>query len=134
MDPMFMDLAKLAKQEQTCMNELLDTISSIEHSIDNSKALLVCTVKDLLYYIDCEVVINLKEPCAIRTWNKGYDFTVTGFKKRKSDNSIMMCGKYCGKDETEFLSYIWGYDSVVKLTEAINNSFFKQIDWSTVVA
>lgn len=134
MDPMFMDLAKLAKQEQTHMNELLDTISSIEHSIDNSKALLICTVKDLLYYMDCEVVINLKEPCAIRTWNKGYDFTVTGFKKRKSDNNIMMCGKYCGKDETEFLSYIWGYDSVVKLTEAINNSFFKQIDWSTVVA
>lgn len=131
MDFNFSDL-----QSKPCnyMQELLDNISSIEHKIDNSKALLVCTVKDLLYYMDCEVVINLKEPCAIRTWNKGYDFTVTGFKKRKSDKTIMMCGTYCGKDETEFLSYIWGYDSVAKLTEAINNSFFSQINWSTVVA
>ena len=131
MDSMFIDLPR---QDNNYMQELLDTISSIEYRIDKSKALLVCTVEELLHYTDSGTIISIKEPCVISTWNRGYDFTVTGFKKRKSDNTIMMCGTYLDKEDEEFLSYIWGYDSVSKLSDVINRTFFKQNDWGAVVA
>ncbi len=113
----------------TNIDNLLDTVDSIEYKISVSKSLLESTVKDLLLYKADEDVIALKEPCTIQTWNKGYSFTVTGFYKRKGDNCVMMKGKYLNKEDYEFLSYIHGYDSIRELSIAINNSFYKSLPY-----
>lgn len=91
--------------------------------MDRAKFLLKTTVDELFTYPPFNTVLPLKESCEIHTWNRGYDFTVTGFKKR-SDGCIMMCGTYFNKEDEEFISYIWGYDSIKKLYEEIKHTFF----------
>ncbi len=115
-------------RDTTNINNLLDTVDSIEYKIRVSKSLLESTVNDLLLYKAAEDVIAIKEPCTIHTWNRGYDFTVTGFYKRKGDKCVMMKGKYLNKEDHEFLSYIHGYDSIRKLSIAIKDSFYKYFD------
>ena len=105
------------------INELSETIYDVDDLIDRAKYLLQKTVDELFTYLPDNTVLPLKEPCDIHTWNRGYNFTVTGFKKC-SDGCIMMCGTYCNKEDTEFLSYIWGYDSIKKLYEEIKHTFF----------
>ena len=104
-------------------NELSETIYDVDDLIDRAKVLLQKTVDELFNYLPVDTVLPLKESCEIHTWNRGYDFTVTGFKKR-SDGCIMMCGTYCNKEDIEFLSYIWGYESIKKLYEEIKGTFF----------
>ena len=108
------------------INELSETIYDVDDLIDRAKYLLQKTVDELFTYLPDDTVLPLKESCKIHTWNKGYDFTVTGFKKR-SDGCIMMCGTYCNKEDTEFLSYIRGYDSIRKLYESIKDTFLKDL-------
>ena len=104
--------------------ELDETVGEINDLIDRVKYLLNKTVDSLFTYLPVDEVLPLKESCDIHTWNRGYDFTVTGFKKR-SDGCIMMCGTYCNnKEDEEFLSYIYGYDSIKKLYEEIKDTFF----------
>jgi hypothetical protein len=105
------------------INELAETIYEIKELTERAKFLLNKSVDELFTYLPVNAVLPLKEPCDVQTWNKGYDFTVTGFKKR-GDGCIMMCGTYCGKEDEEFLSYIWGYDSIKKLYEEIKHTFF----------
>ena len=105
------------------IDELSETICEVDDLIDRAKFLLKKTVDELFTYLSVNTVLSLKEPCDVHTWNKGYDFTVTGFKKR-GDGCIMMCGTYCGKEDEEFLSYIWSYDSIKKLYEEIKHTFF----------
>ena len=105
------------------INELSETIYEINDLIDRTKFLLQKTIDEVFTYLPADTVLSLKEPCDVHTWNRGYDFTVTGFKKR-SDGCIMMCGTYCNKEDDEFLSYIWGYDSIKKLYEEIKDTFF----------
>lgn len=105
------------------INELSETIYEINDLIDRTKFLLQKTVDEVFTYLPADIVLSLKESCDVHTWNRGYDFTVTGFKKR-SDGCIMMCGTYCNKEDDEFLSYIWGYDSIKKLYEEIKDTFF----------
>jgi hypothetical protein len=84
----------------------------------------LCGLVDHLFeYIPEEQVMPLNEPCIIHTWNKGYDFICTGLKKRKGDNAMMMVGTYCGKDATEFVSYVYGYDQDKKFINAIIKTF-----------
>ena len=113
---------------RTNINELFETICEVIDLIDRAKCLLNKTVESLFTYLPVDTVLPLKEPCDINTWNRGYGFTVTGFKKR-GDDSIMMCGTYCGKDDTEFLSYIYGFDSIEKLSVAVKASFFQSISF-----
>jgi hypothetical protein len=105
------------------INELAETIYEIKELTERAKFLLNKSVDELFTYLPVNAVLPLKEPCDVQTWNKGYDFTVTGFKKR-GDGCIMMCGTYCCKEDEEFLSYIWGYDSIKKLYEEIKHTFF----------
>jgi hypothetical protein len=105
------------------INELAETIYEIKELTERAKFLLNKSVDELFTYLPVNAVLPLKEPCDVQTWNKGYDFTVTGFKKR-GDGCIMMCGTYCGKEDEEFLSYIWAYDSIKKLYEEIKHTFF----------
>ena len=104
-------------------NELSETICEVNDLMDRAKFLLQKTVDELFTYLPADTVLSLKESCDVCVWNRGYDFTVTGFKKR-GDGCIMMCGTYCGKEDEEFLSYIYGYDSIKKLYEEIKDTFF----------
>ena len=106
------------------INELSETIYEIKELTERAKFLLAKSADELFTYLSDNTVLPLKEPCDVHTWNKGYDFTVTGFKKR-SDGCIMMCGTYCNKEDEEFLSYIYGYDSIKKLYEEIKDTFFQ---------
>lgn len=105
------------------INELDETISEIKDLTERAKFLLEKSVDELFVYLSFNTVLPLKEPCDVHTWNKGYDFTVTGFKKR-GDGCIMMCGTYCGKEDEEFLSYIYGYESIKELCTEVRRSFF----------
>lgn len=109
----------------SCLSDkLTDAIEEIRLKTEYAKIVLCHLVEDeILRYLPDEQECKLKEPCDVHIWNRGYDFTVTGFKKR-SDGCIMMCGTYCGKEDEEFLSYIWGYDSIKKLYEEIKDTFF----------
>ena len=108
---------------RTYINELSETICEVNDLIYRAEFLLKKIVDELFTYLPDNTVLPLKEPCDVHTWNKGYDFTVTGFKKR-DDGCIMMCGTYCGKEDEEFLSYIYGYDSIKKLYEEVKRTFF----------
>ena len=105
------------------INELAETIYEIKELTERAKFLLEKSVDELFAYLPVNTVLPLKEPCDVHTWNRGYDFTVTGFKKR-GDGCIMMCGTYCGKEAEEFLSYIWGYESIKELYTEVRRSFF----------
>lgn len=110
------------------IDNLFNALDKVDYYIELSRKALGTLMNDFFMYVPKDAIIPLKEPCDINTWNRGYDFTVTGFKKR-GDDSIMMCGTYCGKDDTEFLSYIYGFDSIKKLSVAIKASFFQSISF-----
>ena len=105
------------------INELSETMYEVDNLIERSRFLLRASVDELFTYLPPDTVLPLKEACEVHTWNRGYDFTVIGFKKR-GDGCIMMCGTYCDKEATEFLSYIWGYESIKKLYAELKRSFF----------
>lgn len=105
------------------INKVFEALAEVDYYKDLAKKRLLDCMTDFFAYVPNEEILPLKEPCKVETWNKGYDFTVTGFKKR-SDGCIMMCGTYCDKDDTEFFSYIWGYNSIQKITQSIKQSFF----------
>lgn len=108
-------------------HDLLDgmkqTMCDIEFDMKCLHDNLCTLVQNLFEYIPSEQIMQLNEPCQIHTWNKGYDFICTGLKKRASDDAIMMVGTYCGKDTTEFVSYVYGYDQDKKFINAIIKTF-----------
>ena len=65
---------------------------------------------EVMRYIPGDEVLPFNKAVKVETWNKGYDFTVKGIMKRKSDDSIMIVGEYFGKEDSEFLSYVCGYN------------------------
>lgn len=64
---------------------------------------------EVMRYIPGDEVLPFNKAVKVETWNRGYDFTAKGIMKRKSDDSIMIVGEYFGKEDSEFLSYVWGY-------------------------
>lgn len=107
----------------TELNALFDIFDEVNLLMEMARRQLLRYVEDdILSWIPAEQEWKLKKPCVICTWNRGYDFTVNGFKKRASDNSVMMYGNYHGHADEEFLSYIHGYDSIQKLAKAINDT------------
>ena len=91
--------------------------------VDAAKDNLVDETQYIFKSIPVDCRVPLFRPCDVETWNKGYKFTVEGLYKR-SDGEIMMYGTYCGKQETEFLSYLSGVDSIQTIANAIKKQFF----------
>lgn len=107
----------------TKLNDLFDIVYEVNNLVEMARIELVRYVEDdILSCIPAEQEWKLKKPCVLCTWNRGYDFTVNGFKKRASDNTVMMYGHYHGHADEEFLSYIHGYDSIKKLANAIKDT------------
>lgn len=69
-----------------------------------------CFASEVMRYIPEDEVLPFNKAVKVETWNRGYDFTVKGIMKRKGDESIMIVGEYFGKEDSEFLSYIFGYE------------------------
>ena len=105
------------------LGDIFDTIDDIDNLVELSKIQIRHYVEDdVLYGLPAEQEWKLRNPVDVETWNRGYHFTVTSLKKRKGDNNIMMCGIYNGHDDTEFLSYIHGYQSMKRLANAIRET------------
>lgn len=65
---------------------------------------------EVMRYIPGDEVLPFNKAVKVETWNRGYNFTAKGIMKRKSDDSIMIVGEYFGKEDSEFLSYVCGYN------------------------
>lgn len=105
------------------LGDIFDTIYNIGYLVELLRIRICHYVEDdILYGLPAEQEWKLRNPVNVETRNRGYDFTVTSLKKRKGDNNIMMCGIYNGQDDTEFLSYIHGYQSMKRLANAIRET------------
>lgn len=102
---------------------LKDLMMDIENDMRHVHDGMCGLAAELLKHLPAESVLDFDEPVEVHTWNKGYDFTCKGLKKRASDGSIMMVGTYCGKDDVEFLSYVHGYEQDKKMVETMFKTF-----------
>lgn len=99
------------------------TMDDVEYNMSRIHSSMCGLAAELLKHLPAEAVLDFDEPVEIHTWNKGYDFTCKGLKKRASDGSIMMVGTYCGKEDVEFLSYVHGYEQDKKMVETMLKIF-----------
>lgn len=97
------------------MADVEDGMSRIHSSMCNLAAVL-------LDEVPTDTSVALDRPVSVHTWNKGYDFTCQSLKKR-ADGCVMMVGEYCGKQDEEFLSHVYGYEQDKKVLEAVFRTF-----------
>jgi hypothetical protein len=102
---------------------LKDTMADVEVNMSRIHSSMCGLAAELLKHLPAEVVLDFSNPVEVYTWNKGYIFRCKGLKKRASDDSIMMVGTYCGKDDEEFLSYVHGYEQDKKMVETMLKIF-----------
>lgn len=91
--------------------------NQIDRLIDLYKECLVIDLQAMLYAAPNKT-ITLREDVWVDCWNRGWGFLVKSVKLR-NDDSVMIVGEYCGKEDDEFLSYINNFNQIKQIADQI---------------
>lgn len=91
--------------------------NQIDRLIDFYKECVVIDLQAMLYATPNKT-ITLREDVWVDCWNRGWGFLVKSVKLR-NDNSVMIVGEYCGKEDDEFLSYINNFNQIKQIADQI---------------
>lgn len=91
--------------------------NQIDHLIELYKEFVVSDLQAMLYAAPNKS-ITLREDVWVDCWNRGWGFLVKSVKLR-NDNSVMIVGEYCGKEDDEFLSYIYNFKQIKQIADQI---------------
>ena len=91
--------------------------NQIGNLIDLYKEYVAIDLRAMLYAAPNKS-ITLRDDMWVDCWNKGFSFLVKSVKLR-SDNSVMIVGEYCGKEQVEFFSYIINFRQMKQIADQI---------------
>lgn len=91
--------------------------NQIDHLINLYKEYVAIDLRTMLYAAPNKT-ITLRDDVWVDCWNRGYGFLVKSVKLR-DDDSVMIVGEYCEKEDDEFLSYINNFKQIKQIADQI---------------
>ena len=91
--------------------------NQIDYLIDFYKESVIIDLRAMLYAAPNKS-ISLRDDVWVDCWNRGYSFLVKSVKLR-NDNSVLIVGEYCEKEDVEFLSYINNFYKIKQIADQI---------------